>query len=372
MGATRKVHTASGLTDGQPVRYAASPPRHISIPMLSASWHGGARVLLQAANYCVSRGHRVTILCPPGRFTSNYELDSRVTVRHLGISTGWKILDYIGFLVSVPFALPRDGAAVANFFVTYFPVRLAALIRGTAYIYFVQDIECKYEGIAGWILNAVCKLTYADEHIVAANPHLGDRLGREFGRRCECIQVGPAEIFYRRPVTAAKEFDIIYFARRESWKGLDRFRRFVTLWGRRASVLCVSQDEPLLAELRREGLVCRKPANDEQLVDCIDSARVLLYTSYKEGFALPPLEAMARGVPTIMYRCGGPDIYVRHGVNSLYVEDETEAVETVRRVLETRSTYESLSAEAAATAAQYRMEAGLERLSARLVQAAAR
>lgn len=380
-----KTQALAAPNDGQTVRHESSERHshpldpvegrrpHIWIPMLSARWHGGARVLLQFANYCVSHGHRVTILCPSGHFTSNYELDSRVTVRNPGIRSGWKIVDYTSFLFAVPFALPRDGMAVANFFVTYFPVRLAALIRRTAYIYFVQDIECKYAGIGGWILNQVCKSTYADKHIVAANPYLGDRLAREFGRRCESIQVGPAEIFYRRPVTRPKEFDIIYFLRRESWKGLDRFRRFVALCGRRVSILCISQDDALLSDMRREGmLACRKPADDEELIDCIDSARVLLYTSYEEGFALPPLEAMARGVPPIMYRCGGPDIYVRHGVNSLYVQDEAEAVETVLRVIETRSIYQSLSAEGMATAAQYRMEAGLERLLASLVQAAAR
>ena len=365
MAATGKIYPTSPLSE----LAVEHPPLHIAIPMLSARWHGGARVLLQAANYCVSRGHRVTILCPRGHFTSNYELDSRVTVLHLGSHTGWKRLDYICFLVSVPFTLPRDAMAVANFFVTYLPVRLAALIRGVPYVYLVQDIESKYHGIKGWLLNQVCRATYADGRIIAANGHLAERLGREFGRPCECIQVGPAEIFYRRPATRAKEFDVIYFLRRESWKGLDRFRRFVALCGRRTSILCVSQDELLLTDMRREGLVCRKPANDEELVDCIDSARVLLYTSYKEGFALPPLEAMARGVPAIMYRCGGPDIYVRQGVNSLYVQDEAEAVEAVLRVIGTRSLYESLSAEAVATAAQYRMEEGLARLLACLQQA---
>jgi len=367
MAATEKIHPTPVL--GEPT--VDKRQLRITIPMLSARWHGGARVLLQAANYCVSRGHHVTVLCPRGHFTSNYELDSRVTVRHLGSRTGWKLLDYIGFLVSVPFTLPRDATAVANFFVTYLPVRLAALIRGVPYVYFVQDIESKYHGLKGWLLNRVCRATYADRNIIAANGHLAERLGREFGRRCECIQVGPAEIFYRRPATRAKEFDVIYFLRRESWKGLDRFRRFVTLYGRRAAILCVSQDELLLADLRREGLDCRKPANDEELVDCIDSARVLLYTSYKEGFALPPLEAMARGVPAIMYRCGGPDIYVRPGVNSLYVQDEAEAVAAVQRVIANRSMYQSLSAEAVATAAGYRMEEGLERLLTCLQHASA-
>ena len=360
MAATEKIYPTSALGE----RTLESRRLHIAIPMLSARWHGGARVLLQTANYCVSRGHSVTILCPRGHFTSNYELDSRVNVRHLGSRTGWKLLDYLGFLVSVPFILPRDATAIANFFVTYLPVRLAALIRGVPYVYFVQDIESKYHGIKGWFLNRACRATYADGHIIAANGHLAERLELEFGRRCECIQVGPAEIFYRRPATRAKQFDVIYFLRREPWKGLDRFRSFVALYGRRASILCVSQDEALLADMRREGLECRKPANDEELVDCIDSARVLLYTSYKEGFALPPLEAMARGVPAIMYRCGGPDIYVRPGVNSLYVQDENEAVEAVLRVIQSRPMYESLSTEAVATAAQYRMEEGLERLLA--------
>src|SRR5215469_11860771 len=130
MAATEKIHPTPVL--GEPT--VDKRQLRITIPMLSARWHGGARVLLQAANYCVSRGHHVTVLCPRGHFTSNYELDSRVTVRHLGSRTGWKLLDYIGFLVSVPFTLPRDATAVANFFVTYLPVRLAALIRGVPYV----------------------------------------------------------------------------------------------------------------------------------------------------------------------------------------------------------------------------------------------
>jgi glycosyltransferase involved in cell wall biosynthesis len=382
MVATGKIDLVSALNEGGAVGYVDGGrhsregradehrPLHVVIPMLSARWHGGARVLLQVANHCISRGHRVTILCPRGHFSSNYELDSRVIVRQPGIRTGWKPLDYLGFLLAVPFVLPRDAIAIANFFVTYFPVRLAALLRGTPYLYLVQDIECKYEGVGGWILNQACKATYADRHVVAANPHLSARLAREFGCRCESIQVGPAEIFYQNPAIRTKEFDVIYFLRREPWKGLDRFRRFLALSGRRVSVLCISQDQPLLDEMRGAGLVCRKPANDEELIDCIDSARVLLYTSYKEGFALPPLEAMARGVPPIMYRCGGPDSYLRHEVNGLYVRDEAEALETVSRVIETRPVYESLSAEARATAASYRMEAGLERLVACLANAA--
>jgi len=370
MSALEKIEPAPAPAEGGAERPLDTRRLHIAIPMLSARWHGGARVLLQAANHCVSRGHSVTIFCPRRQFTSNYELDSRVVVRYVGSGSGWRFLDYISFLVAVPFVLPRAAPAVANFFVTYFPVRLAALLRGVPYIYFVQDIESKYRGVGGWILNLLCKSTYTDRHMVAANPHLADRLGREFGRRCECIQVGPGEIFYRRPVSREKQFDVIYFLRRESWKGLDRFRKFVTLCRGRVSVLCVSQDEQLLADMRQEGLTCRKPANDEELVECLDSARVLLYTSYQEGFALPPLEAMARGVPAIMYRCGGPDIYVRHGVNSLYVQDETEAVETVLKVVVAGSIYQSLSAEAEATAARYRMEEGLERLLACLLRVA--
>ena len=338
----------------------------VSIPIINISWHGGTRVLIQAANYFAGQGDEVTVLCSRGRYDSPYRFDSGVTLKEVGIRTPFKYLDYVVFLLALAFAFPRGSLPVATFFVTYLPVRLAALLRGTPYIYFVQDIESKYHGLSGLVLNSFCNMSYGDANIVVTNSYLQSRMLREFGRKCRLIQVGPGEAFYRGASGAGKRYDVVYFLRRERWKGLERFQEFLRLSAGRVTCLCLSQDERLFEEVRFPGVVCRKPVGDEELIAHIDSARVLFFTSHEEGFALPPLEAMARGVPTVLFRCGGPDAYIRDGDNGFYVQDEREAVDVITRLIADESAYERAAREAVVTAAQFRLDIGLGQLAALL------
>jgi glycosyltransferase involved in cell wall biosynthesis len=279
----------------------------VAIPLINLSWHGGVRVVVQLANFLADRGHDVSLVVSRNRVSSTFPVSSRVRLQHAGIHTRWKNLDYLVFLLVLPFVLPSRAILIANFFVTYYPVRLAAFLRRTRYFYFVQDIEAKYAGARGAILNFACRLTYADEHIIAANVYLKERLRNEYGRPCKHIAIGPGEAFYARPIARDKKYDLIYFLRGEPWKGLDRFTRILEALPETVTCLCVSQDERLLRP-DSSRVHYRKPAGDDELIDCIDAARLLLFTSYVEGFALPPLEAMARGVPPVLFRCGGPDL----------------------------------------------------------------
>ncbi len=45
-----------------------------------------------------------------------------------------------------------------------------------------------------------------------------------------------------------------------------------------------------------------------------------MFTSWYEGFGLPPLEAMASGVPVVTTDCGGIADFVRPGENALVAE----------------------------------------------------
>jgi glycosyltransferase involved in cell wall biosynthesis len=330
--------------------------------MINVLWHGGTRVVVQLANYLAAGGHEVIIVCPRGRVNSAYPLDPRVRIKYIGVHTGLKPLDYPIFLALLPFAFPRRSLLLATFFVTYYPVKLAAILRGAPYLYFVQDVESKYKGRPGMILNHLCNVTYHDDRIIAANSYLKGRLLREFHRTSVSVQIGPASPFYRERSATDKRYDIIYFLRREKWKGLERFKSFLTRSMGRFACLCVSQDETLFESVRHPSVVCIKPQDDDELVSCIDSGRILLFTSHEEGFALPPLEAMARGVPPVLYRCGGPDAYIRDKINGFYVEDEAQTVATVELLLGDQGLYDEVSREARATASVYRMDAALEDL----------
>lgn len=57
--------------------------------------------------------------------------------------------------------------------------------------------------------------------------------------------------------------------------------------------------------------------SQEKLASIFHDSSLLLWTSLYEGFGLPPLEAMASGVPVVSTKCGGIDMYAEHGKNAL-------------------------------------------------------
>ena len=67
-------------------------------------------------------------------------------------------------------------------------------------------------------------------------------------------------------------------------------------------------------------------------------ANVFVYASWYEGFGLPPLEAMACGVPVVTTDCGGVLEYAIDGYNSLVtpIRDPTALAQAIQRLLSDR------------------------------------
>lgn len=338
------------------------PLNLVRIPLVNLSSHGGVRILVEIANALSRRGYRVELLIPPGKNSSIYQLDDEVRVKEIGVSIGSKFADYAIFLMILPFFL-RRSLVVANFFVTYIPCRLGSLMWKCPFIYFVQDIESKYSGILGGVLNQVCNASYRSNHIVAANRYLAGALEKRGCRVFDTISIGPSEPFYAPlPETAARPYQLMYMPRHEKWKRLDRFEEICMCLDdvSRAAILCVGQDEEILAQLAQRGFSTRRPMGDSELVECYDSAQVFLLTSDREGFGLPPLEAMARGIPVVSFRCGGPDLYIQDGHNSFLVDDCELAASRIKQLLADCALYASLSQRATTCAQDYRLSEGLK------------
>jgi glycosyltransferase involved in cell wall biosynthesis len=116
----------------------------------------------------------------------------------------------------------------------------------------------------------------------------------------------------------------------------------------------------------------RMAVSDAELVETLNRAALLLYTSRLEPFGFAPLEANACGLPVVGIAEGGIRETVRDGLNGLLVEPEAEAVaRAVRRLLED----EGLSRRMGAAAAEYvrrewDVEGGVARLEKILLQVA--
>jgi glycosyltransferase involved in cell wall biosynthesis len=78
--------------------------------------------------------------------------------------------------------------------------------------------------------------------------------------------------------------------------------------------------EKLFSEVKPEfTYTIFKDVDDEKIAKLYSRADVFIFASYMESFGLPPLEAMACGVPVVTTDCGGIRDYAVDGYNALIV-----------------------------------------------------
>jgi glycosyltransferase involved in cell wall biosynthesis len=82
---------------------------------------------------------------------------------------------------------------------------------------------------------------------------------------------------------------------------------------------------------------------------------VNLFPTLSEGFGLALLEAMARGIPSVVTATPGPNEFCRDGLNALVVPPaDAQALERgLRRLIDSAALRHRLSREAVATARKY-------------------
>lgn len=338
--------------------------KKVFIPVLGLTNHGGLRVLCQIANMLVTKGYEVSFLLPKGRLNHVFNLDPRVGLRQIGFSFNSKILDWIFFCMVAPFYM-KNAIVVANFFVTFYPSLLAKLLwKNVKIIYFIQDVEYLFiRGFSRYVAKFLCELTYNSKHAitVAANPYLYGKLS-EYNSQLKLFNLGIDDCFLDISIPASEKlYDVIYFLRDDPRKRLDRFDHLLNGFNKNnIKVICVSQSGKLLDEYRDRVDKVVKPKNDQELISIIDSAKIMLLTSEQEGFSLPPLECMARGVIPVLFECGGPQVYAKHGENAFVIEpDNYEAMLiTINDVLKSAE-LKKIAKQCIDTASHYRMSLSL-------------
>lgn len=338
----------------------------IAIPLIGFTSHGGVRVLVQIANCLANQGHDVIFFIPKGRNNHVFKLEDGVEVKEIGPELKNKLFSWFCFSLLFPF-YNNGQVVIANHFITYLPSVFAK--RKSKVVYFVQGLE--YQAYAGrfttWVASVICKLSYRAKHLYAANKYLYDELTK-FGEPKGYLRLGVAEEFITFPSnnynTYIKNFDVLYFLRAEKYKRLDRFDQVIEpLLTAGKKIILVSQDETLLAKYKKNGIFCVTPQNDIELIKYIDNSKIMVLTSDFEGFSLPPLECMARGVPPVLYDCGGPKNYAKNGVNSIILENRDDAplLSSIMTLLENKTLYDELSKNARLEAQQFNYTVELKR-----------
>jgi glycosyltransferase involved in cell wall biosynthesis len=107
-----------------------------------------------------------------------------------------------------------------------------------------------------------------------------------------------------------------------------------------------------------------------ELAQLYATCDLFVSASWREGFGLPPLEAMACGAPVVVTNSGGVQEYARHGENCLVTppRNPQALAEAMLRVLTDTALAERLRRNGPLTAAQFTWESAVDRLEKALGQ----
>jgi GT2 family glycosyltransferase/glycosyltransferase involved in cell wall biosynthesis len=312
---------------------------------------GGHRDVFEHLNRLLDRGHDVA-LYTLGDAPDWFELRAPVH----------SFEDY-GELVDALAEL--DAIKVATWWNTAVPVWRASVLRGIP-VYFVQDIETSYYPDDEWSRYAVLDSYRPEFRYMTISSWNRERL-RELGLDAELIPPGIDLDTFRSLAGVRRREDMVLALGRsnplknlpltiDAWRAL----RDPPGTGERPE-LCLFGIEPELA--REQGMRYVEAPSDEQVNELFNQATVFVQTSTHEGFALPPLEAMAAGGAVVCTDAHGNRDFCVDGENCLMPEPNAAAVSAaLARLLGDPELRERLGRAGVETARDYAWERRIDAL----------
>jgi GT2 family glycosyltransferase/glycosyltransferase involved in cell wall biosynthesis len=310
---------------------------------------GGHRDIFEHLNRLSARGHDVALYTlgdPPAWFPL------RVPV--------YSFADYDELALALA---DLDAIKVATWWMTAVPVWRASVPRGIP-VYFVQDIETSYYPDHERARHAVLDSYRPEFRYMTISSWNLERL-RELDLDAELIPPGIAlESFRPRAEVARREDMVLALGRSNPLKNLPlTLAAWEALKAPRPE-LCLFGIEPELAR-DREGMSYVVSPDDARVNELFCQATVFIQTSTHEGFALPPLEAMAAGAAVVCTDAHGNRDFCLDGVNCLMPEANPGAVSAaLARLLADPELRARLGAAGIETASDYAWERRIDALEA--------
>jgi GT2 family glycosyltransferase/glycosyltransferase involved in cell wall biosynthesis len=315
---------------------------------------GGHRDAFEHLNRLSERGHDVAL----------YTLGSEPDWFPLSVPV-YSFEDY-GELVQ---ALgDEDAIKVATWWNTAAPVWRASVLRGIP-VYFVQDIETSYYPDDPRTRDSVIDSYRPEFRYMTISSWNRERL-RALGLEAELIPPGIDLDTFRPRADIERRGDMVLaLGRSNPLKNLPLTLKAWESLREPRPELCLFGIEPELAST--PGIRYVVSPTDEQVNELLNEACMLIQTSTHEGFALPPLEAMASGCAVVCTDAHGNRDFCRDGENCLMPEPDRDSVRAaLQRLLDDRALRTRLAEEGMATAQRYAWRRRIDALEAFLTEVA--
>jgi glycosyltransferase involved in cell wall biosynthesis len=350
----------------------------------SSLWlSGGVRVVVEYANRLTARGHRVTLVTPGGTLDPDMlnELVSAVVVRQSRVARRPRlnIMQMVRLTWSLAQAVPPSDVVIS----THTPTTVASLLAGRLLrrgrlVWLFQDYWEMFIGrpledwlmrhALGWHERALVVSNYTRQELVSYSP--GDVVVVGEG-------LSDPELFHPLPPEARHSDGdgrtIFFLGDTRPRKGLSDFLQAADLvYERLRDIrLLVASKEDCPIESRVPFEFVHRPARAE-LARLYATCDLFVSASWREGFGLPPLEAMACGVPVVLTDSGGVREYANSGENCLLVpiREPAALAEAMYRVLSDSSLARRLAANGPPTAATFTWNRAVDRFEAAIADLA--
>ena len=297
---------------------SSSPKEHLRIGYLlpHQGLTGGVKMLLSQMEMLRNKGHHITAFF-------------RGIDGHGNVIPSWSDV-VVDREVMIPYGAPiNEFVQDCDVVVVGWVYQMEELKEiNPAVFYWEQGHERLFgdipEGNYNEVRNTLKNCYKTGMPVASVSTCIANMLKTKYGLESEVIPNGIDTEFYRPvPKLEDKEIPTILLVGNPShpFKAFgDAMKTLDLLWrkGYKFTVKWVCQTHPGYTTNFPMEVIVHPP--QEVLVQSYQEADIFLFTSLYEGFGMPPLEAMACGLPVVTTDCGGVRDFAKDGYNCLLTE----------------------------------------------------
>jgi len=343
---------------------------NIAFLLFNYKLSGGMRVINELSNGLVDRGHNVTIVAPRGSVELKFPI--RAKVIEAGICIKNHYLSFLLNLPLLPFAVPKCDVIICTFSVTAYFAWLAAKLRAADVYNFIQGYETTYfDGLIHsrlllWLYRKLIRLSYRLPLNFLVNSQWAAQMCgvRKFTVIHPCVDHRVFNVGGAEQKRSRGQKKILAIAKKQPSKGLDDLLAALDIVHKQVDFKLILLAPDKLNYSRPYIEDVRKVEDDEQMAEHYRRADLFISSSWFEGFALPPLEAMACGTPVVLTDSGGVREYAVDGHNCLMTppRQPERLAQAILSVLNDDALAQKLAVNGISTAQEFRWEKSVSKL----------